>query len=79
MRLSTMPMVVSWGSEGRLGAALGVVPADDVRDRVEADLEAAVVLADRLERFNLRGRPGVESGSSRLITERNQSTQGIPW
>jgi hypothetical protein len=31
-------------------AALGVVPADDVRDRVEADLEAAVVLADRLDR-----------------------------
>jgi hypothetical protein len=39
-------------------AALGVVPADDMRDRVEADLEAAVVLADRLELFDLRGRRG---------------------
>jgi hypothetical protein len=54
-----MPMVVSLGKQGSLIDALGVVPVDDVRDRVEGDLDAAVVLADRLELFDLRGRRGV--------------------
>jgi hypothetical protein len=40
------------------GARIAAVPADDVRDRVDADLQAAVVLADRLELFDLRGRRG---------------------
>jgi hypothetical protein len=56
-------------------AALRVVPADDVRDRVEANLEAAVVLADRLELFDLRGRRGVEGRHDRLPIPRISPNQ----
>jgi hypothetical protein len=37
------------GKGGARIAALRVVPADDVRDRADTDLEAAVALANRLE------------------------------
>jgi len=51
-------------------AALGAVPVNDMRDRVEAELEAAMVLADCLELFDLRGRRGVEIAPDVLMQGR---------
>jgi hypothetical protein len=47
--------LVSWGKRGARIAALEVVPAGDVRDRADADREAAVALADRLELTSVAG------------------------